>query len=53
MYVIELYKVILCLCEFKELEELLMEEFDKNLEKVCIRLLREKKKVNFEMFEEE
>ena len=53
MYVIEPFKAILRSRESKEPEELLMEEFDKNLEKACTRLLREKKKANFETLEED
>ena len=53
MDVIEPYKATLRSPESKEPERLLMEKLDKNLETACKRLLREKKKANFEMLEED
>ena len=52
MDVIEPYKAILRTRQSKEPEELLMEKFDKDLEKACTRLLVKKKNANFEMLEE-
>ena len=53
MDVIEPYKAILRSRESKEPEELLMGKFNRDLEKACTRLLVEKKKLNFDMLEED